>query len=66
VHAMVPSSWVEHRGGYTTENYDASGTPGYLKDLKRYRKKWHITRFQVFIHHMITKIARWVKSDLTR
>lgn len=40
IHAMVPSSYVGHKGGYTTGIYDASGTPKYIEDKMRFTKKW--------------------------
>ena len=40
LHAMVPGSFVGHIGGYTTGQYDASGTPEYARDRDRYLQKW--------------------------
>jgi GT2 family glycosyltransferase len=40
VHAMVPHSFVEHIGGYTTKNHDASGTSKYAYDKAKLLKKW--------------------------
>ncbi len=40
IHAMVPSSYVEHKGGYSTGIYDASGTPKYNEDKIRFSRKW--------------------------
>ena len=40
VHAMVPNSFVEHIGGYTTKNRDASHTSKYTLDKAKLIKKW--------------------------
>lgn len=49
LHAMVPYSFVEHIGGYTTKNYDASKTIKYAEDKIKFTKKWkqpYIERFK--------------------
>jgi GT2 family glycosyltransferase len=40
IHAMVPSSFVEHLGGYTTGTYDGSQTDKYKEDKAKFIKKW--------------------------
>jgi len=40
LHAMVPTSFVEHLGGYTTKNHDASHTLKYAEDKKKFVRKW--------------------------
>jgi GT2 family glycosyltransferase len=40
LHAMVPNSFVEHLGGYTTKNYDASKSIKYAEDKIKFEKKW--------------------------
>lgn len=40
LHAMVPASFVEHLGGYTTKVSDASITPKYAADKDKFLKKW--------------------------
>ena len=37
---MVPASFVEHNGGYTTKIYDASKTSKYAEDKIKFVKKW--------------------------
>lgn len=40
-HAMVPASFVEHIGGYTTQVKDASKTEKYALDKMLFNKKWN-------------------------
>jgi GT2 family glycosyltransferase len=60
VHAMVPSSFVEHKGGYTTKNYDASGTPQYDEDKARFTKKWKEPFMVSFGKRVIRFVTRWL------
>jgi len=60
VHAMVPSSYVEHRGGYTTKNYDASGTVMYADDKAKFKRKWR----KPFIISLWERVLRYVRSRL--
>lgn len=43
IHAMIPTSFVEHLGGYTTGTYDASRTTKYKEDKTKFIKKWKTT-----------------------
>jgi GT2 family glycosyltransferase len=47
LHAMVPSSFVEHLGGYTTGSYDASQTEKYKEDKEKFSKKWQHSLWHV-------------------
>ena len=40
VHAMVPRSFVEHIGGFTTKQVDPSGTSKYADDKAKFIRKW--------------------------
>ena len=62
LHAMVPSSYVEHLGGYTTKKYDAVGTPEYERDKERYKAKWGDTRFRSFLYAVASNIRRRISS----
>ena len=58
LHAMVPSSFVEHYGGYTTRNYDATGTPEYDRDKETFKKKWGDTTLRSFLHGVARNIFK--------
>jgi GT2 family glycosyltransferase len=46
IHAMIPSSFVEHIGGYTTGIYDASKTEKYAEGKLKFEKKWKQSFFE--------------------
>jgi len=66
IHAMVPSSWVEHYGGYTTKNYDASGTVQYAADMEKYKKKWRDDELRIFVHKSLNTFTRWIAKLVKR
>lgn len=59
LHAMVPSSFVEHHGGYTTGRYDASGTPEYVRDREAYLKKWGDTKWRTAAYTVFQRVRQW-------
>ena len=54
LHAMVPASFVEHIGGYTTGNPDASHTAKYAEDKNKFLKKWKKSKPGSIKHRLIT------------
>ena len=58
IHAMVPASLVEHRGGYTTKVYDASKTEKYQVDKIKFLKKWK----RSFVQKVKIKLLGILKS----
>lgn len=63
VHAMVPNSFVEHIGGYTTKNRDASHTSKYADDKAKLIKKWgESSQMNRLLSHIKRIIYAWAKQ----
>ncbi len=60
---MVPSSYGEHKGGFTTKNYDASGTPKYAEDKAKFKRKWKEPFVISFWRRVIRNMREQVHAD---
>jgi GT2 family glycosyltransferase len=59
LHALVPLSFVQHIGGYTTKLVDASKSSKYAGDKFKFERKWHSKfSFKAKLKNIMFKIIR--------